>query len=243
MTPESLTVALPALDEAEGISQAIDDALDALEHLRAEGTVDEFEVLVIDDGSRDTTAKIVQSRLAQDRRISLEQHAENRGVGAGLRTAIGAARGEVLLYTDADMPVHLAELARALPLLRRPGVGLVAGQRKVYSAEPALRGLASRVYDQLAHLTLGVATRDVNFPFKLLTVETARRLDLRSEGALVDAELLARMRLLGLGTETLVMEYRARQFGTSKTMSFRLLRQLATELIRHRSEILSAPPR
>ena len=74
---------------------------------------------------------------------------------------------------------------------------------------------------------LGIRERDVNFPFKLLETATARRLDLRSEGALVDVELLARVRQLDLEVVQLVLRYRHRRFGLSKTLTARLLGRLA----------------
>jgi hypothetical protein len=128
-------------------------------------------------------------------------------------------------------------MARQIRRLEIPGVGVVAGRRAGFDAEPTMRTLASRAYDRLARVTLGVTTPDVTCPFKRLTLETARRLSLRSEGALIDAELLARAQLLGLRIETVVLVYRSRQNGSSKTMTLRLLRQLAAELVHNRAAI------
>jgi hypothetical protein len=141
-----------------------------------------------------------------------------------------------VLYTDADMPVDLAALEAAIELLGTPGTGMVVGRRRSYD-EARLRTVASKAYDRVARTVLGVAEPDVNFPFKLVARETARRLELRSEGALVDVELVARIHQLGLGVEHLVLDYRQRQFGASKTMTLRLLRQLALELVRNRRSI------
>jgi glycosyltransferase involved in cell wall biosynthesis len=237
MTARSLTVVMPAYNEAEGIEPAIASAICALDLLRKESLLTAFEIVVVDDGSTDSTSAVVAQRFGGDQRVRLARHDNNRGVGAGLRTAIDVAVGEVLLSTDADMPVDLGELRRALPLLELPGVGVVAGRRSGFDAEPTVRTLASRAYDRLARMALGVSTPDVNFPFKLLTLDTARQLQLRSEGALIDAELLARSERLGLEIETIVLDYRSRQYGASKTMSVRLLRQLATELVRNRAAI------
>jgi glycosyltransferase involved in cell wall biosynthesis len=237
MTARSLSVVMPAYNEAEGIEPAVVSAISALDLLRQESLLTEFEILVVDDGSTDSTSAVVEQHFGDDERVRLARHEHNRGVGAGLRTAIDVAVGEVLLSTDADMPVDLGELRRALPLLELPGVGVIAGQRAGFDAEPTVRTLASRAYDRLARTTLGVSTPDVNFPFKLLTLDTARRLHLRSEGALIDAELLARSERLGLRIETIVLDYRSRQYGSSKTMSVRLLRQLAAELVTNRAAI------
>ncbi len=231
--PPSLSVVFPAYNEAEGISAALQDAIASLRELARTCSISWFEILVVDDGSVDDTARVVEGIARDEPSVRLLVHHRNRGVGAGLRTAMATARGDVLLYTDADMPVDLAILSTALPLLDRPEVGVVAGQRSSYGVETQFREVASKAFDLIARAFFGVAVHDVNFPFKLMSLATAVRLDLRSEGALVDVELLAAIRRLGLEIVPLSIEYRSRQFGTSKTMSFRLLSKLVLESLRH----------
>lgn len=231
--PEILSVVLPALDEADGIVDAIEDAEASLDALVARDVIAGYELLVVDDGSADGTGEIVARRAAADPAIRPLAHAVNRGVGAALRAALAAATGPLVLYTDADMPVDLSVLERAIPLLGEPGTGLVAGRRRSYGAEAGVRAILSKAYDAMAHLVLGVPEADVNFPFKLLSLETARRLQLRSDSALVDVEILAAVHALGLRVEQVVLDYRPRQAGESKTMTVPVLRGLATELVRH----------
>lgn len=226
-----LTVILPALDEADGILMAIDDAEGALDELVERGLLSDYEVLVVDDGSRDGTGRAVADRASRDDRVRALAHRQNRGVGSAFRTALDAATGDLVLYTDADMPVDLRDLERALPLLGRPEVGMVAGQRRGSRRREGARGMASKGYDLMAWRLLGVRERDVNFPFKLLAPEVARALDLRAEGALVDAEMLVRVRDLGLEVVQITLDYRPRLHGESKTMSPHLLTQLAREMI------------
>ena len=161
------------------------------------------------------------------------RHDHNRGVGAALRTGLSYATTDLLLYTDADMPVDPAEIEPALALMGPSAVDLVVGYRKGFDGEPWTRRAASGLYDVLAKHLFGVRERDVNFPFKMLRVEDARALGLRSEGAFVDVELLARARRRGLQVEALEMTYRMRSAGESKTMSVRLLRRLLLEMLRH----------
>jgi glycosyltransferase involved in cell wall biosynthesis len=242
-TAGSLSVVLPALDEAEGIGHTLSDTLGALEHVMGLGTVAAFEVIVVDDGSTDATADITDAVAADRPEVRLVRHDRNRGVGAALRSGLAAAEGDLLLYTDADMPVDLRVLGDAVPLLDRPGTGMVAGRRANPGDEAGLRILASKAYDSLAGLVLGVPGVDVNFPFKLLRTATLREIELRSDGALVDVELIAGVRGLGLDVAPLLVDYRSRQFGESKTMTPRLLGQLAVELVRYRSRIRSAQRR
>lgn len=237
----SVSIAMPALDEAEGIDLAVRSAVESLDALVTDGTVDGFELLVVDDGSTDATADLVTRLAAQDARVLLLRHDRNRGVGAGLRTAIEHARCDLVLSTDADMPVDLHELRNALPRLADAGVGIVVGHRSTFDGESSFRTVASRAYDRISRLAFATAHPDVNFPFKLLRTQTARDLGLRSEGALIDVELLARVEASGLDVVSLPMGYRSRQLGQSKTMRPRLLAQLGIEMVRYRRAFRAGP--
>lgn len=227
----TLTVVMPAFDEEAGIAEALATALDSLEGLLRDDWLDDVQLIVVDDGSGDGTADIVGKIADIDPRVVLLRHERNRGVGAALRTGVAAASGELLLYTDADMPVDLGEIARGLPLLATSGV--VLGRRFRYGADGRFRAATSYAYDILVRVALGVSVTDVNFPFKLLRTEDARGLMLCSDGPLVDAELLARSQSAGMDFATIDLEYRARTLGHSKTMTVRQLWRLARELGRY----------
>ena len=240
MAVPTVSVVLPALDEAAGIVEAIDDAEVALDDLKNRAVIGDYEILVIDDGSTDDTGRLAEARAAGRDRVRVLSHRVNRGVGAGLRTAMVASRCTLVLYTDADMPVDLRAMESAIPVLGRPGVGMVAGQRSEWRRGGGLRGAASKAYDVLARVVLGVHERDVNFPFKLLDREVALGLHLRSDGALIDVEMLARVKQVGLAVEQVTLDYRPRAHGESKTMTTRLLRRLAWELARNGASIRRA---
>jgi glycosyltransferase involved in cell wall biosynthesis len=230
--PDTVSVVLPALNEVDGILVALDEATATLSALVGRGVLAGYEILVVDDGSVDGTGALVAGRSEVDDAVRLLTHPVNRGVGAALRTAAEVATGDLLLYTDADMPVDLAVLEPAIELLASSGAGMVAGRRRTFDGDGSVREVGSKGYDLLVRLLLGVPERDVNFPFKLIARRTVLDLGLRSEGALIDVEVLARVRKAGLGVEQMVVDYRPRVYGSSKTMTFRLLRRLAGELVR-----------
>jgi glycosyltransferase involved in cell wall biosynthesis len=233
----TLCVVMPALDEEAGIEAAIRTGAAALDDLCDRGLLTGYELIVVDDGSTDATADLV-GRLADElASVRLIRHPRNRGVGGALQSAIAATECELLLSTDADMPVDLGRLADAIPLLAPDDVGMVAGHRSTFDREPAFRRVTARIYDQVVRALVSVRIADVNFPFKLLATETARRAGIRSEGALVDVELLAKVQGTGLRIVPLEIAYHARTTGESKTMRPRLLLRLLRELVQQRAEL------
>src|SRR5262245_14584861 len=101
-----LSLILPAFNEEAGIRQAVAEADEALALL-----ADDYEVLVVDDGSRDGTAAAVLEASAGRPSVRLLRHEHNRGYGAALRTGFEAARFDRVAFTDADCQFHLADLA------------------------------------------------------------------------------------------------------------------------------------
>ena len=144
-----MSLVFPAYNEEAGIRQAVVEACNALEEL----TVD-YEILVVDDGSRDDTAAIVAELAALLPRVRLLRHESNRGYGAALRTGFAAARFERVAFTDADCQFHLADLGRLLPLSDRYPVAVGWRQGRQDSWR---RRFLSRGYNLLTRALLGHA--------------------------------------------------------------------------------------
>lgn len=236
-TAPSVSLVLPAWNEAEGLDHWLEDAVVALESLVASGLVGRFEVVVVDDGSTDATAEVVTR--AADRRpgIRLVSHDRNRGVGAGLRTGLQAATGDFVVSTDADMPVDLAEIGPALRLIQAGEAELVAGSRIERSEDGLVRWLCTAGYDIVVSIAFGVRVDDVNFAFKVARTDLLRSLDLRSEGAFIDAELMASAVLAGHDVHVTRMSYRPREYGRSSTLTLRTLGGLGREFVQHAPRI------
>src|SRR4051812_20028418 len=94
-SPYRVSLVLPAFNEEAGIRQAVIEADDALKNLTGD-----YEILVVDDGSRDATAALVEGLARERTRVRLLRHEENRGYGAALRTGFEAARFDLVAFTD-----------------------------------------------------------------------------------------------------------------------------------------------
>jgi glycosyltransferase involved in cell wall biosynthesis len=227
-----VSLILPAWNEADGLEPALDEARRSLDDLVAAGAIGRYEVVVIDDGSTDETAAIAAAAATADRRFRLVSHGRNRGVGAGLRSGLEAAECEYLVSTDADMPVDLAAIWPALVLLERGEVAMVAGRRIERRGDGLLRWACTEWYDLIVSAIVGVRVHDVNFAFKVARTDLLRTFDLRSDGAFIDAELVASVVLTGHDVRVVPLSYRPRRFGQSSTLTPRTLARLARELVR-----------
>ena len=185
----------------------------------------------MDDASTDATGKIADELAAQDRRIRVVHHARNRGLGGSVRTGLAEATTDLVLYTDADMPFDLADLGKAVRLMRVYDADIVSAYRFDRTGEGAKRSAYSHVYNALVKLVFRLRLRDVNFAFKLMRREVLDHLDLRSEGSFIDVELLAKAQRLGYYIIQFGVDYFPRERGTSTLSSpttvVTILRELA----------------
>src|SRR5262249_44064835 len=140
------------------------------------------------------TAELAEQLIAAEPRIRLIRHARNRGLGAAIRTGLAAAEGELVLYTDADLPFDFKLIPEILSLAKSNNI--VIGCRN-NRGEGNRRWLLSKGYNLLAWIALGVRVRDVNFACKLFPRRAVRGMRLRSEGSFIDAEMLLECRRLG----------------------------------------------
>src|SRR5258708_5223363 len=118
----SLSCFFPAFNEAQNLPQLLDDALATLPTVATK-----FEVIVVDDGSTDGTADLVEKYALRHPEIRLERHSTNRGYAGAVRTGLRSSCGEAIFYTDADRQYRLADIDRLLNEF--PEAGIVAGFR------------------------------------------------------------------------------------------------------------------
>ena len=147
----------------------------------------DFEIIVVDDGSKDQTAAIAGRLAERFAEVRLEKHATNRGYGAAIRTGFAAASKGLIGFTDADMQLDLSELDRFLLLAK--SYDLVCGYR-LDRKDNWFRCFVSQVYNWIARLMLGVKTRDIDCAFKLVRRDVLETNDLSENGFLINSELL-----------------------------------------------------
>ncbi len=203
--PTSLSIVLPCFDEAAAIGGVVEAALAA-----GRSVVGQLEVLVVDDGSTDATAEAVEALCAVHPEVRLLRHGTNRGYGAALRTGFAAARHEHVFFTDGDGQFDLSDLPRLHELTMRYDV--VSAYRRS-RRDPWARVLNGLAWTLLTNVLLGADVRDVNCAFKLFPRKLLEEAELRSEGALLSAELLSEARRLGYSIGQLPVAHLPRRAG------------------------------
>jgi glycosyltransferase involved in cell wall biosynthesis len=191
----------------------------------------DYEILVVDDGSKDGSAEVVQRFMQDNPHVRLVQHPKNLGYGAALRTGFQSARCDLVFYTDSDLPVDLQVLVDALP--RAQQTDLLIGYRKKRFDTPR-RALYSRVYNLLVRLLFGVKVRDVNFSFKFVHRRVLDAIRLTASSVFIDGQLLAEARRKGFQLSELPIDYHPRVIGSSSFNSLRAAWVTLQEIVTHR---------
>ncbi|HFE67275.1 MAG TPA: glycosyltransferase family 2 protein [Chloroflexi bacterium] len=188
---KSLTIAMPAYNEAENIQAMIEETVQAVSPL-----VEDFEIIVVDDGSQDDTAVIVQSLIPQYPQLRLALHGENKGYGTAVFSGLTHASKEFIFFTDADRQFDLGEIEKLLAEIDR--ADLVVGYRAP-RRDPFMRRLNGRGWSGLVTLLFGYTARDIDCAFKLMRrrVVDALRDEITSGGATFSAEFLVRAKRAG----------------------------------------------
>ena len=185
----SVSAVLPAFNEQEVIPQTV-EAVDGV----MRGLVEDYEIIVVNDGSRDRTAERLVELQQRYPRLRVATHERNRGYGAALATGFSSATKELIFLTDGDKQFDVAELSEFYPLPEE--VDLFIGYRQP-RADPWIRRLYGWGWNELVALLFGRTARDVDCAFKLFRRDVWRRTDVRATGATFSAEFLIKAQRLG----------------------------------------------
>lgn len=188
-----LSYFFPAHNEEANVRGLVEEALETLPRL-----ADAFEIIVVDDGSRDATGAIADElAAAHPDVVRAIHHPTNRGYGAALLSGFRAARHELVAFTDGDRQFRVEDVGRLTERLAAPdGPDVVAGYR-IRRADPPIRTLYARAYRLANRIFFGLRVRDVDCACKLFRREALEGLAVESGGAFFSAELLIKLRARG----------------------------------------------
>ena len=226
MARQSVSLVIPMFNEELNIEHAIATALQALEAYS-----DDYEVIIVDDASTDSSPGIVAALASANSWLRVIRHAENRKLGGSLKSGFAAAQKELIFYMDADLPFDPDALGQAMRAMALTGADVIAGYRLDRTIEGLRRTIYSYVYNALIGVLFGWPHRDINFSFKLMKREVLESIELKSEGSLIDAELIVKAKNHGFVIQQIGLDYFPRVLGQSNLSSPAVIVKIFRELI------------
>ena len=220
--PASLSVFFPAFNDAQTIGALVSEALALLPTLVAD-----YEIIVVNDGSSDETAALLDRLARTHERVRAVHHARNLGYGAALRSGFASARKELIFYTDGDGQYDVRELARLYPLLT-VGVDVVNGF-KIKRADSSRRKVIGGLYNRLARLLFRLPIRDVDCDFRLLRREALAAVTLTSSSGAICVELVRKLHVAGCRFVEVPVHHYPRAHGRSQFFTPRRVARTARD--------------
>lgn len=221
--PGSLSLVFPAYNEVDNIEHVIRDALDVLpQHTET------FEIIPVNDGSRDDTGRVIDHLASEDARLRPVHHPVNKGYGEALKSGFKASRHDYVMFMDADRQFKVADIQRLAPFVASHDI--VAGFRMERS-DPMHRRINAEIFNLAVRILFGVHMRDLDCAFKIFRGEQLRSLNLTTSGALINAEIQAKLRRQGATLQQVGVPHYPRVAGSSTGGSMRVIMRAMKEII------------
>ena len=226
----SISVFFPCHNEEGNVERVVRRALEVLPKIS-----DDFEIIIVDDGSSDRTADIANRLVKENHTIKAVHHASNRGYGGALQSGFRTAGKQWVFFTDGDGQFDLRELPEFSA--DAEAADIIAGYR-INRQDNLLRKFNGWAWTRLVNLLFGMKVRDIDCAYKLCRREIFDRIEMRSTGALISTEILARAKRAGYRIQEKGVHHFPRTAGQQTGASPRVILRAFKELFKLRRQIL-----
>jgi glycosyltransferase involved in cell wall biosynthesis len=210
----SLSVFFPAFNDEGSIAGLIHEAIDAALRI-----TNNYEVIVVNDGSTDGTAAVLNDLASREPRLRVIHHQDNRGYGGALRSGFESATKDLIFYTDGDGQYDVREMANLFPLMLE-GVDVVNGH-KIRRSDSRRRIVLGAIYKLLAKCMFGLPIRDVDCDFRLMRREAVQSLTLTSTSGVICTEMVYKLSRAGYRFAETPVHHYPRLHGQSQFFTLR----------------------
>ncbi len=224
LKPLSLTIFFPCYNEEANVERVTRAAVEVAQRL-----ADDYEVLIVDDGSQDRTGEIADRLAAEIPNVRAVHNRPNLGYGGALTRGFREARKNWIFYTDGDGQFDFNELSKVLPLLETHDI---VSCYRLDRKDPLLRKINAWAWSTLVNLLFGIGLKDIDCAFKIYPRTFIERITLRSKGALIDTEMLAKARNLGYSIAQIGVHHYPRTAGSQTGANLKVILRAFKELFK-----------
>jgi len=222
---QSLTIFFPCYNDAGTIASLVA----AADTVAREFTSD-YEILVIDDGSTDSSRELLQELRKKFETLKLIFHEKNRGYGGALQSGFSNATKELIFYTDGDGQYDVFELRKFFPVMQ-DGIDVVNGY-KIARSDPLHRILIGVIYLRLMRLLFNFHVRDVDCDFRLIRRHVFAAIQLHHNSGVICLELVKKLELAGYRFAEFPVHHYHRTYGRSQFFNFKRLFRTGVNILK-----------
>ena len=221
----SLSIFFPAYNDAGTIA-----SLALVAHMTARTLTDDYEVIVVEDGSPDHTGELLDEMAKSFPWLKVVHHGTNRGYGGALRTGFQTASKDLVFYTDGDAQYDPREMTLLFEALS-PEVDFVNGY-KIGRSDPLHRIVIGRVYHWFVRTMFRLHLRDVDCDFRLMRRRVFEKVVLTRSSGVICVELMKKVQDHGFRLAQVPVHHYHRTYGKSQFFNFPRVARTLADLVR-----------
>ncbi len=219
-----ISLVLPAHNEEPNIRAVVEEAAQVLPR-----AFTDYEIVVVNDGSKDRTLEIAQGLEREDSHVRVVNHPVNRGYGAALTSGFNATTGDFVMFMDSDRQFDINDIHLLTPYTE--DYDIVAGYR-IKRNDPAHRLLNARIFGMAVKVLFDIQVRDIDCAFKIMRAEVLRGINLEFPGALINTEILAKAKVQGCNLTQVGVNHYPRIAGEQSGASIKVVLRAFLEMVR-----------
>jgi glycosyltransferase involved in cell wall biosynthesis len=224
MNNSIISVFFPAFNEEKTIKAAVSNAISVIP-----GLFNDYEIIIVDDGSTDKTPEICSALAKENRNIRVVRHPKNLGYGAALKSGFSSAGKELVFFTDGDNQFDISEIKTFLPHLQNADLVIGYRLKRKDSWHRLLFGIMFRL---LVGVAFNLWVKDVDCAFKLIKKDVLKDMVLKSDGALINTELLVRSKKKGFRIKEVGVHHFPRKGGKATGGNIKVIVKAFYEIIK-----------
>jgi glycosyltransferase involved in cell wall biosynthesis len=223
----TLSIVIPAYNEEANVAEAVRRVSRTAQNLGAD-----YEIIVVNDGSRDRTGEVVRGLMPTIPHLILVEHHPNRGYGGALKAGFAAATRDLIAFVPADNQFEFEEIRLLLAQLT-PAVVLVSG-RRVDRKDNAVRKFNGWGWNLVVRILFGYLIKDIDCGFKVFRRSALDHVHIESNGAMIDTEMLAGLRARGFKFAEVPVSHLPRLAGSPTGANVKVVLRAFRDLFRFR---------